>query len=210
MELSIRRALEKELVGLQKQLRSYAVSLCKNQALADDLVQDAFVRALGSLGSFLPGTNMYAWMCAILRNQYFSDMRRAWRNVEDPKELYVSALFVEAEQLKALEDKEAADKSRGLLISIYKLLDGLPAAQRDAFWLVHGEGLNYAEVSRIQDCPVGTTKSRVSRARHRLLEKIEENGLDAEGITAEQWGAAFVESPMSVLVSAQARVTQYQ
>jgi len=68
-----------ELLGLVPFLRAFARSLCGSQEGADDLAQEALVKAWQSRDSFMPGTNLKAWLFTILRNQFYSDRRRAWR-----------------------------------------------------------------------------------------------------------------------------------
>ena len=68
-----------ELLGLVPFLRAFARSLTGNQEAADDLAQETLVKAWQSRSSFIPGTNLKAWLFTILRNQFYSDRRRAWR-----------------------------------------------------------------------------------------------------------------------------------
>ena len=68
-----------ELLGLVPFLRAFARSLTGNQEAADDLAQETLVKAWQSRASFIPGTNLKAWLFTILRNQFYSDRRRAWR-----------------------------------------------------------------------------------------------------------------------------------
>src|SRR4029079_9807689 len=68
-----------ELLGLVPFLRAFARSLTGNQEAPDDLAQETLVKAWQSRSSFIPGTNLKAWLFTILRNQFYSDRRRAWR-----------------------------------------------------------------------------------------------------------------------------------
>ena len=68
-----------EMLGLVPFLRAFARSLTGNQEAADDLAQETLVKAWQSRSSFIPGTNLKAWLFTILRNQFYSDRRRAWR-----------------------------------------------------------------------------------------------------------------------------------
>src|ERR1700678_3267972 len=73
-------------------LRAFAISLCGNVDRADDLVQEALLRALANLGSFEPGTNMSAWLFTILRNLFRSEYRKRRREVEDVDGSYAEQL----------------------------------------------------------------------------------------------------------------------
>src|SRR6185295_890780 len=68
-----------DLLELIPFLRAFARSLCGNHDMADDLAQEALVKAWQARATFAPGTNLKAWLFTILRNQFYSDRRRAWR-----------------------------------------------------------------------------------------------------------------------------------
>ena len=142
-------------------LRTFALSLCGDATRADDLVQEAFARAWANQHRFRPGTNFIAWLFTILRNLFYSDMRKARREVED-------ADGVHAERLVSPSDQE--DSST--LNSVRQRLGLLPAVQREALLLVGAEGFTYEEAADRIGCQVGTVKSRVSRARAALLAEL--------------------------------------
>src|SRR5258705_7869829 len=70
---------KEELLSLVPYLRAFARSLSGRHEGADDLAQETLVKAWQSRSSFIPGTNLKAWLFTILRNQFYSDRRRAWR-----------------------------------------------------------------------------------------------------------------------------------
>jgi RNA polymerase sigma-70 factor, ECF subfamily len=140
-------------------LRAFAISLCGNVDRADDLVQEALLRALANLDSFEPGTNMSAWLFTILRNLFRSEYRKRRREVEDANGSYAEQLTSLPEQTSRLEIDE-----------FRRALKLLPPEQREALILVGASGFSYEEAAQISGCAVGTIKSRVNRARHRLTE----------------------------------------
>ena len=71
-----------ELTALIPQMRAFARSLCRDATAADDLAQDALLKAWNNRASFEPGTNMKAWTFMILRNQFYSEKRRSWRSTQ--------------------------------------------------------------------------------------------------------------------------------
>ena len=149
-------------------LRAFAISLCGNVDRADDLVQEALLRAWANLGSFEPGTNMSAWLFTILRNLFRSEYRKRRREVEDVDGSYAESLTSLPEQNCRLEIEE-----------FRKALNLLPPEQREALILVGASGFSYEETAQICDCAVGTIKSRVNRARRRLSEMLSiENASD--------------------------------
>jgi RNA polymerase sigma-70 factor (ECF subfamily) len=140
-------------------LRAFAISLCGNVDRADDLVQEALLRALANLSSFQPGTNMSAWLFTILRNLFRSEYRKRRREVEDVDGSYADQLTSLPEQTGRLE-----------LDEFREALNLLPPEQRESLILVGATGFSYEEAAQICGCAVGTIKSRVNRARRRLAE----------------------------------------
>ena len=81
-----------ELVEHLPALRAFALSLTRNGAVADDMVQDTLVKAWSKISSFEPGTNMRAWLFTILRNTYYSNRRKAGREVSDAEGVFTESL----------------------------------------------------------------------------------------------------------------------
>jgi RNA polymerase sigma-70 factor (ECF subfamily) len=152
---------EQALVGAISHLRAFARSFANDPARADDLVQETLVKAWNSRDSFTPGTNFRAWLFTILRNVYFSQHRKLRREVDDPDDHYQNSLSVPPEQYGHLDLSDFRDA-----------LSTLPSDQREALVLVGAEGFSYEEAAEICGCAVGTIKSRVNRARNRLVELL--------------------------------------
>ncbi len=155
-----------ELITHLPAMRAFAMSLTRNSATADDLVQDAVVKAWSNFHSFEAGTNMRAWLFTILRNTYYSLHRKRRREVEDPEGVMAGQLSVKPSHdgTMAMRDFEAA-------------FSQLNDEQREALTLVGAEGFSYEEAAEMCGCAVGTIKSRTNRARKRLAElmQMEEN-----------------------------------
>ena len=151
-----------ELTGLIPQMRAFARSLCRDAVAADDLAQDALLKAWNNRASYQPGTNMKAWTFMILRNQFYSDKRRSWRSSQLDPEVAERTLEAASNPIASLE-----------LDEVRRALACLPDDQREALILIGAGGLSYEEVSEICGCAIGTIKSRVSRARDRLAAIIE-------------------------------------
>lgn len=146
-------------------LRAFAVSLAKNTDRADDLVQETLVKAWDKQDSFQPGTNLKAWLFTILRNEFYSQMRKRRCEVEDSDGSITARLSVHPSQ----------DGSSDLT-DFRKALALLPEDQREAIILIGASGFSYEEAAEICGCAVGTIKSRVSRARARLQEILSVDG----------------------------------
>jgi len=167
------RAFHEELVGLIPQLRAFARTLTGDPTAADDLAQDAMMKAWDARQSYSIGTNMKAWTFMILRNQFYSEKRRSWR---------LSQLDQEAAErtLVAADDPAAPVALDELRLG----LTMLPPEQREALILVGAGGFAYDEAAAICGCAVGTVKSRVSRARRALHEILERGDYDRDGKSA--------------------------
>ncbi len=153
--------VRRDILATLPTLRAFAVSLCGNVDRADDLVQETVVRAIANIHSFEPGTNMPAWLFTILRNLFRSEYRKRRREVEDAEGKYTESLKSYPEQESRLEFEELRDA-----------LGKLPPDQREALILVGASGFSYQEAADIRGCAVGTIKSRVNRARVRLVELL--------------------------------------
>lgn len=155
--------LREELVRWIPNLRAFAMSLSSGAQQADDLVQDTLLKALANLDKFQEGTNMKAWLFTILRNSFYNDVRyQKYHQTFPIDELAPGTLQTMAAQDKHIEFK---DVMRGLA--------ALVPEQREAIILIGAEGLSYEEAAAICGCPVGTVKSRLSRARQRLAEFVQ-------------------------------------
>jgi RNA polymerase sigma-70 factor (ECF subfamily) len=148
------RLLESEI----PRLRRYARALTRNTAKADDLVQSSLVRALEKQHLWQPGSNLRAWLFTILHNQHVNDVRQSLRQgspgpVED------------AEPVWRVEP--VADASLQLR-DLQRAINTLSHEQREVLLLVGLEGMRYEQVAAILDIPVGTVRSRLSRARTTL------------------------------------------
>lgn len=140
-------------------LRAFAISLTRNTAAADDLVQDTIVKAWGNIEKFEVGTNMQAWLFTILRNTFYSQHRKRKREVADPDGIHAQALFVKPDHdgKLAFADFEQA-------------FNQLTAEHREVLILVGASGFTTEEAAAMMGVAAGTVKSRTSRARKRLAE----------------------------------------
>jgi RNA polymerase sigma-70 factor (ECF subfamily) len=170
-----REAFKRELVALIPQLRAFARTLTGDATAADDLAQDAMLKAWDARNSYQMGTNMKAWTFMILRNQFYSEKRRSWRQTQlDPE--------VAERTLVATDDPESPVALDELRLGLAML----PAEQREALILVGAGGFAYEEAAVICDCAVGTVKSRVSRARRALQALLESGAYDRDGRSASE------------------------
>jgi RNA polymerase sigma-70 factor, ECF subfamily len=158
--------LQSLLVSTVPNLRAFANSLCGNPTHSDDLVQDTLIKAWSNLASFERGTNLKAWLFTILRNTYFSELRKRRREVED-------ADGAHAERMSVLPDQQVHMD----VVDLKKAFGSLNDDQKEVLLLVGAEGFSYIEAAKIAGVAIGTVKSRVNRARAALTKTL---GLNAE------------------------------
>lgn len=153
-----------EIAALTPQLRAFAWSLCHNGADSDDLVQETLVKAWTHRDKFEPGTNLRAWLFTILRNTFYTNAVRRRREVTDEDGKHAARLA------------SAPTQDWSLAVHALKAaLSELPDEHREALILVGAAGLTYEEAAEICGCALGTIKSRVNRARARLLRLMQAN-----------------------------------
>jgi RNA polymerase sigma-70 factor (ECF subfamily) len=171
---------KRALTELIPHLRAFARSLCGDPTFADDLAQDAMLKAWNARGSFEAGTNLKAWSFTILRNIFYSEKRRSWRRQPLDPEVAEATLTSDSNPAAGLE-----------LLALKNALWQLPDDQREAVMLVGAGGMSYDEAAEICGCAVGTVKSRVSRARAALAAMLETNSVGYSDDKAMKAADAF-------------------
>ncbi|MDF2638056.1 MAG: polymerase subunit sigma-70 [Novosphingobium lindaniclasticum] len=154
-------AFRRELLTVLPHLRAFARGLSGRPDFADDLVQEAAIKAWTARDRYTAGTNMRAWTFAILRNHYLSELRKSKRQTDLDEGAVERMLVMEADQEGPLHlgDMETA-------------LQKLAPERREAVLLVGASGFSYEEAAEIAGCPIGTMKSRVARARTDLARML--------------------------------------
>jgi RNA polymerase sigma-70 factor (ECF subfamily) len=161
-------AFREQLVAIIPALRSFARGLCGRQDMADDLAQDAMTRAWAARASYEHGTNFRAWIFVILRNQFYSTIRKNSRMTSWDPEVAERVLV------------EAPSQQDGIHVSdVAKALQKLPAEQREVLLLIGANGTSYEEAAEIAGCAIGTIKSRLARGRKALAALIDGPSDDA-------------------------------
>jgi RNA polymerase sigma-70 factor (ECF subfamily) len=167
-------------------LRAFAISLTGKVDQADDLVQEAILRGLSHLDSFTPGTDLQAWLFTILRNLFYTSLRKRRREVEDPDGVMAGMLSTAPEQHGRLD-----------LDDLRTALGNLSVEQREALLLVGAEGMSYEEAAAICEVNIGTIKSRINRARTRLAELLDVADTDSRAARTSKASLSAVTSRRS-------------
>jgi RNA polymerase sigma-70 factor (ECF subfamily) len=146
-------------------LRRYARALTGDAWAADDLVQDTLERACSRWRLWLAGTDLRAWLFTLMHNLFISQLRQVQRR---------AAAGQQVELEDAAHELLAPGSPPGLQLDLQRCLLRLPLDQRAVLLLVCVEELSYAEVAKITGVPTGTVMSRLSRARERMRELLDE------------------------------------
>ena len=141
---------------------------------AADAAQEAFIKAYRALPSFRGDSAFYTWLYRIgintAKNYLMAMGRRAPTSTEVEAE--DAEGYVEGEQLRDINTPESVMLSKEIAATVNAAIDGLPEELRTAIQLRELEGMSYEEIARIMDCPIGTVRSRIFRAREAIAERL--------------------------------------
>lgn len=164
--ISRSRQLEEKLAESRSRLWRLAYSWCHNRAVADDLVQETYAKALARHAQLRDQEALNGWLCSILANCWHDHLRRR-KDMADIDEVDEGACVAEGCPEEACLQNE-------IVWNVRQAVARLPAGQREVITLVDLEECSYAEVAAILEIPIGTVMSRLSRARVALREKLRE------------------------------------
>jgi RNA polymerase sigma-70 factor (ECF subfamily) len=159
-------AVDRFVRALHQDVQRYVAHLCGDPQAADDLAQDTFLRALGSLHRFEGRSSARCWLLSIARRAVVDSYRYAAARprLSDVADWQLAVELSQPQDLPGFDDG----------IALLDLLATLPDERREAFVLTQLVGLPYAEAAAVSDCPVGTVRSRVARARAALMDLLDE------------------------------------
>jgi RNA polymerase sigma-70 factor (ECF subfamily) len=153
-----------------------ALRLSSDPSHAEDLTQEAMLKAYRSWHQFKPGTNVRAWLITIMRNNFINEYRKQKKHPQslDISEIEGHTVFEDVQDV----DPEGTFFSQIVDDEVIRAIDELPEEFREALVLSDVEGMAYAEVAEITGVPVGTVKSRLYRARQALQRKLYEYAVE--------------------------------
>jgi RNA polymerase sigma-70 factor (ECF subfamily) len=172
-----RSAFANEAMQYAGQLYSAAMRMTRNQADAEDLVQETYLRAYRSYESFVEGTNLRAWLFRILTNTYINTYRAKQRRpqeteLKDVEDLYLYRRISGVDQAS----RSAEDTLFDLFTDdeVKAALEGLPESFRLPVLLADVEDFSYKEIAEMLDIPMGTVMSRLHRGRKAMQKALVE------------------------------------
>lgn len=148
-----------DIAAMIPALRAFARSMIPDRSEADDLVQETLLRGIANIHLFRPGTNLKSWLFTIMRNTFYTNVKLRRRERPGDADCVAGTRAVQPTQEWALRGEE-----------IRQALDRLSPEQREVVVLVGALGVSYEDAAVICGCAVGTIKSRLNRARARILE----------------------------------------
>jgi RNA polymerase sigma-70 factor (ECF subfamily) len=153
-----------------------ALRITHRPADAEDLVQDTYLKAFRAAGQFTPGTNLRAWLFAILHNTARNrarDLAREHVDVDsDAVERALEATSTARDASGTSDTPESLLLRDTLTPELQAAIDALPLQFREAVWLRDVEEFSYAEIAEMLQVPVGTVMSRISRGRRLLFDRL--------------------------------------
>lgn len=169
-----KHAFELLVAKYQRKLARLLSRFIRNPTEVEDVVQEAFIKAYRALPSFRGESAFYTWLYRIginaAKNYLVSEGRRPPTTTEFDSE--EAEGFEDAEQLRNINTPENELMSKQVAETVNKAMDSLPEELKTAITLREIEGLSYEEIANMMNCPIGTVRSRIFRARETIAEKL--------------------------------------
>jgi RNA polymerase sigma-70 factor (ECF subfamily) len=169
-----KRAFELLVEKYQRKLGRLLARFIRDPAEVEDVTQEAFIKAYRALPAFRGDSAFYTWLYRIgintAKNYLMALGRRAPTSTEVEAE--DAEGFEDGEQLRDINTPESVLLSKEIAQTVNATIDQLPEELRTAIQLREMEGMSYEDIARIMDCPIGTVRSRIFRAREAIAERL--------------------------------------
>jgi RNA polymerase sigma-70 factor (ECF subfamily) len=169
-----KKAFELLVSKYQRKLMRLVSRLVHDQAEAEDVVQEAFIKAYRALANFRGDAAFYTWLYRIgintAKNHLVSQGRRAPTSTD--ADIEEAETFVDADGLRDMNTPESLLASKQIAATVNSAMMSLPEELRNAISLREIEGMSYEEIAEVMSCPIGTVRSRIFRAREAIADKL--------------------------------------
>ena len=158
----------------QRRLNRLLSRMVRDQSEIEDIVQDSFIKAYRAINNFRGDSAFYTWLYRIGINTAKNHLVKLGKRPKAMNEVDIEEIenFEDAPDLRNHETPESTMMSSEIVASVNQTIAALPNELREAISLREMDGLSYEEISDLMNCPIGTVRSRIFRAREVIAEKL--------------------------------------
>jgi len=158
----------------QRRLTRLLSRMVRDQSEIEDIVQDSFIKAYRAINNFRGDSAFYTWLYRIGINTAKNYLVKLGKRPKAMNDVEIEDIenFEDAQDLRNLETPESSMMSSQIITSVNQTIESLPDELKEAISLREMDGLSYEEISDLMNCPIGTVRSRIFRAREAIAEKL--------------------------------------
>ena len=158
----------------QRRLNRLLSRMVRDQSEIEDIVQDSFIKAYRAINNFRGDSAFYTWLYRIGINTAKNHLVKLGKRPKAMNEVEIEEIenFEDAPDLRSHETPESTMMSSEIVASVNQTIEALPDELKEAISLREMDGLSYEEISDLMNCPIGTVRSRIFRAREAIAEKL--------------------------------------
>ena len=158
----------------QRRLNRLLSRMVRDQSEIEDIVQDSFIKAYRAIDNFRGDSAFYTWLYRIGINTAKNHLVKLGKRPKAMNEVEIEEIenFEDAPDLRSHETPESTMMSSEIVASVNQTIEALPDELKEAISLREMDGLSYEEISDLMNCPIGTVRSRIFRAREAIAEKL--------------------------------------
>ena len=158
----------------QRRLNRLLSRMVRDQSEIEDIVQDSFIKAYRAINNFRGDSAFYTWLYRIGINTAKNHLVKLGKRPKAMNDVEIEEIenFEDAPDLRSHETPESSMMSREIVASVNQTIEALPNELKEAISLREMDGLSYGEIADLMNCPIGTVRSRIFRAREVIAEKL--------------------------------------
>jgi|TARA_B110000037_G_scaffold218446_1_gene281468 RNA polymerase sigma-70 factor, ECF subfamily len=158
----------------QRRLNRLLSRMVRDQSEIEDIVQDSFIKAYRAINNFRGDSAFYTWLYRIGINTAKNHLVKLGKRPKAMNDVEIEEIenFEDAPDLRSHETPESTMMSSEIVASVNQTIEALPDELKEAISLREMDGLSYEEISELMNCPIGTVRSRIFRAREVIAEKL--------------------------------------